>query len=187
MRFLVFVIFLVFLSGESFAGDRRDVDYSGPSNWNEFRAFVHNQQKEDEQAGLAYMISGAVAAIGGTVGYQQSEEIFSRTIFAITSNVGLAAIGLGATYYYTGNEMDSFFYAIDGSSLSLAEKNEVLQRFLLKEREEKEKRKWIRVATHALLAAANIYSATQEENSDVRSVFYFLGGANTLLAVTYSF
>lgn len=185
MKFLVMMMILL-LSNPSWAL-RRETTYSGVANWTEFRQYVLHQQQEDERAGVAYMISGTVAAIGGTIAYQQSEEIFSRTIFAITSNLGLAAIGLGATYYWTGNELDSFYYAIEGSSLSLAERNEVLQRFLFKQQEEKRKAKWIRVATHALLAAANIYGATQEENKEISSVFYFLGGANALLAVTYTF
>lgn len=185
MKFFLLMMILL-LSNPSWAL-KREVAYQGAANWTEFRQHVLHQQQEDERAGVAYMISGAVAAIGGTIAYQQSEEIFSRTIFAITSNLGLAAIGLGATYYWTGNELDSFFYAIEGSSLSLAERNEVLQRFLFKQQEEKRKAKWIRVATHALLAAANIYGATQEENKEISSVFYFLGGANALLAVTYTF
>lgn len=186
MRLILFSAFILFLSCASWAFER-EVSYDGTAQWNEFRHFVLEQQKEDERVGLGYMISGAVAAVGGSIGYHQSEEVFSRTVFAITSNVGLAAIGLGATYYWTGNEVDSFFYAIDGSSLSLAEKNEVLQRYLSKERQEKENRRWIRVATHALIAVANLYSASQEESSEVRSVFYFLGGANALLAISYSF
>nr|BFD60297.1 hypothetical protein CKG001_24040 [Bdellovibrio sp. CKG001] len=176
----------VLLSHPSWAM-KRETAYTGAVQWTEFRQYVLHQQQEDERTGVAYMISGAVAAIGGTIAYQQSEEVFSRTIFAITSNLGLAAIGLGATYYWTGNELDSFYYAIEGSSLSLAERNEVLQRFLYKQQEEKRKAKWIRVATHALLAAANIYGATQEENKEISSVFYFLGGANAVLALTYTF
>lgn len=183
--YLIVVAFLI--SSPAWAALQREKVYSGSANWTEFRQHVLHQQREDERAGIAYMISGAVAAIGGTIAYQQSEEVFSRTIFAITSNLGLAAIGLGATYYWTGNELDSFYYAIEGSSLSLAERNEVLERFLYKQQEEKRRAKWIRVATHALLAAANIYGATQEENKEISSVFYFLGGANAMLALTYTF
>lgn len=161
--------------------------YDGPGNWNEFRQFVHVHQEEKERKGLAFMISGTLAAIGGSVGYHDSEEVFSRTVFAITSNVGIGAIGLGATYYLTGSEAQSFYSSIEGSSLSPAQKNEVLQRFLQNERRERERRKWIRVATHALLATANFISASQEDSDEVRSVFYFLGGANTVLAITYSF
>lgn len=178
------IISLVSLSSVAF---ETDINYQGEAQWNEFRDFVLKQQAENETLGKAYMISGVLAAIGGSVGYYQSEEVFSRTVFAITSNLGIAAIGLGASYLWTGSQMDSFFYAIDGSSLSLHEKNEVLRRYLYKEQKEKEHRRWIKVATHALIAALNIYTASQETSPEVRSVFYFLGGANALLAVSYSF
>jgi hypothetical protein len=108
-------------------------------------------------------------------------------MYAVTANVGIAAVGLGATYYWTGNENDSFYQAIDGSSLSPQQKNEVLNRFLTRQRQEREHRRWIQVATHALVAAVNLYSAHQEENADIQSVFYFLGGANAILAISYAF
>lgn len=185
MKFMAMVLITIF-SFQAFAQER-ELDYDGAANWHDFRKYVLTQRELDEQKGLGYIVSGTVAAVGGAIGFYQSEEIFSRTVFAITSNIGLAAIGLGASYYWTGSSVDSFFYAIDGSSLSLAEKNEVLQRYLDKEREQKETRRWIRVATYSLLAAANLYSATQENSADVQSVFYFLAGANAILAISYSF
>lgn len=186
MKRLGVIVAVLLFTLQSFAQER-ELDYQGAANWNEFRKYVLQQRDEDEKKGLGYIISGGVAAVGGTIGFYQSEEVFSRTVFAITSNIGLAAIGLGASYYWTGSDVDSFFYAIDGSSLSLAERNEVLQRYLEKEREAKESRRWIRVATYSLIALANLYSATQEESADIQSVFYFLGGANALLAISYSF
>lgn len=183
------LLLFLFLGGAAQAGGLANSEehYEGPGKWSEFRQFVHEQQKEKERKGLAFMISGTLAAFGGTAGYHDSEEIFSRTVFAITSNVGIAAIGLGAAYYLTGSEAQSFYISIEGSSLSPSQKNEVLQRFLLNERRERERRKWIRVATHALLATANLISASQEESSEVQSVFCFLGGANLTLALAYSF
>lgn len=185
MKFMAIILVTVF-SFQALAQER-ELEYEGAANWNDFRKYVLNQQEQDQQKGMGYIISGTVAAVGGAIGFYQSEEVFSRTVFAITSNIGLAAIGVGASYYWTGSSVDSFFYAIDGSSLSLAEKNEVLQRYLDKEREEKENRRWIRVATYSLIAAANLYSASQEKSADIQSVFYFLSGANALLALSYSF
>lgn len=188
MKFLILILSsIVSFTSLSSAAYDADMNYQGEAQWNEFRDFALKQQAESENLGKAYMISGVLAAIGGSVGYYQSEEVFSRTVFAITSNLGIAAIGLGASYLWTGSQMDSFFYAIDGSSLSLHEKNEVLRRYLYKEQKEKEHRRWIRVATHALISALNIYTANQETSPEVRSVFYFLGGANALLALSYSF
>lgn len=182
-----FVILLIFAFQAKALAVNRAADYRGPMEWSEFQDYVLHQQKEEERLGTAYMISGALAVIGGTVGYTESDDMFSRTIFALTSNIGIAGLGLGATYYFTDSSLDSFFYAVNGANLSLSEKNELLQRYLRKEREERERRNWIRVTTHALLAAANLYSGSREESGEARSFLYFLGGANAVLAVTYSF
>ena len=188
--FLLLISITVVLFGQSsFALFERDQEseFNGPTQWNEFRTFVLQEQDRDKERGLSYMISGGIAAIGGTLAYHGTEEPFGRAMYAVTANVGIAAVGLGATYYWTGNENDSFYQAIDGSSLSPQQKNEVLNRFLTRQRQEREHRRWIQVATHALVAAVNLYSAHQEENADIQSVFYFLGGANAILAISYAF
>lgn len=179
-------ILLLFISFSAQAS-HWDEERRTPENWNEFQSFIEKEEIENSRRGLAFMISGTLATLGGSVGYHESEEVLSRTIFALTSNIGLVAIGLGASYYFTGSEVDSFYYAINGSSLSLKQKNEVLQRYMQHQREEKDRRRWIRVATHSLIAVANFYSAAKEDNEQIRSVFYFLGGANTLMAISYSF
>lgn len=184
MFFLTFTLLFASSFSRAFS---QDITYQGQTQWNEFREFVLRQEEENKILGQAYIISGLLAAIGGSVGYYEAEEVFSRTVFAITSNLGIAAIGLGASYLWTGSQADSFFYAIDKSSLSPQQKNEVLRRYLDREQKEKEHRRWIKVATHSLIAALNIYTASQESSDEVRSVFYFLGGANALLAISYSF
>ncbi len=185
MRFFILGLFLLAASwGE--AKEKQDY-YDGVAQWKEFKEFVVEQRAEDEKLGLSYMISGAVATVGGVYGYYAAEEVFSRSMFAVTSTIGLAAIGLGASYYWTGNEYDSFYYALEGSGLSLSQRNKVLQRYLEKEKVEREHRKWIRVATHALIATVNIYGATHESNNDAKAIFWFLGGTNAILAVSYSF
>lgn len=183
------LIFVLLLAQNSWAVLDRDqeAEFHGPTQWKEFRAFVLEEHERDQERGLSYMISGGIAALGGTLAYNGTEEPFGRAMYAITANVGIAAIGLGATYYWTGNENDSFYQAIEGSSLSPQQKNEVLNRFLTRQRQEREHRRWIQVATHALVAAVNLYSAHQEQNADIQSVFYFLGGANAILAISYAF
>lgn len=183
----VFIVgFLILTSCLSEAKERQSY-YDGGAQWKEFKEFVIDQRVEDEKLGLSYMISGAVATVGGVYGYYAAEEVFSRSMFAITSTIGIAAIGLGASYYWTGNEYDSFYYALEGSGLSVTERNKILQRYLEKEKAERENRKWIRVATHALIAAVNFYGASQESNNDAKAIFLFLGGANAVLAVSYGF
>lgn len=180
MRMLLSFIFIFCFSISALADE-------SPANWQEFKAFVEEEEMENSRRGLAYMISGGLAALGGSVGYQESEEVLSRTIFAITSNIGLTAIGLGASYYFTGTEANAFYYSLENSSLSLKQKNEVLMKYLKYQREERERQRWIRVATHSLLAVANFYSGSREDHAQIKSMFYFLGTANTLLAISYSF
>lgn len=161
--------------------------YQGLPEWSQFGQFVKEQKEQDERLGLSYMISGGIAAVGGVAGYDLSSDPLSRSVYAITSTVGIAAIGLGASYYWTGNEYDSFFYALEHSNISIQEKNRILQRYLEKEQEKREARRWIRVVTHSLIAVANFYSASRETNGDVKPVFIFLGTVNTVLAVSYAF
>ncbi|WP_413560452.1 hypothetical protein [Bdellovibrio sp. HCB209] len=188
MRSLLLVLsFIVFTTSQAQAFMSGDAHYQGLPEWSQFGKFVKEQQEEDERLGLSYMISGGIAAIGGVVGYDQSEDALSRSVYAITSTVGIAAIGLGASHYWTGNEYDSFFYALEHSNISAQEKNRILQRYLEKEKEKRESRRWIRVVTHSLIAIANFYSASRETNGDVKPVFVFLGTVNTVLAVSYSF
>lgn len=187
MRFIVFLFFILALcGGQAFAKTESD-HYHGVPQWTEFRQFMREQEAQDETLGLSYMISGSIAAVGGVIGYDRAEDPLSRSVYAITSTVGLAAIGLGASYYWAGNDYSSFYYAIEGSGVSLQERNRILQRYMEKEKEIRETRKWIRVVTHALIATTNFYSACHEKNTEVKPVFVFLGLANAVLAVSYTF
>ncbi|MBX3041298.1 MAG: hypothetical protein KF789_11385 [Bdellovibrionaceae bacterium] len=164
-----------------------DVVYDGPADWSKFDQFMIDRQKEDEITGLSYLLSGALATIGGNLGYYSSSDSFSRGAYALTQSVGIVAIGYGASIYWNGNEFDSFYRAVRDSSLSSAQKTELLQRFLSNEKTQRERTRWIRMGTHALLAVVNFYSASQEKDKDVKNVFQFLGGVNALLAFTYAF
>lgn len=164
-----------------------DVIYDGPADWSKFDQFMIDRQKEDEITGLSYLLSGALATIGGNIGYYSSSDSFSRGAYALTQSVGIVAIGYGASIYWNGNEFDSFYRAVRDSSLTPLQKTEILQKFLSNEKSQRERTRWIRMGTHALLAAVNFYSASQEKDKDVKSIFQFLGGVNALLAFTYAF
>lgn len=164
-----------------------DVNYKGPPQWESFEAFMHERQRQDEITGLSYMLSGAAATIGGVVGYYSSDDTLSRGLYAVAQTVGVAAIGYGATDYWIGNEYNSFFHAVEGSSLTAQQKGELLQRFLEKEREEKDKARWIKIVTHSLIAAVNLYSSAHEPDRNMKNILDFLAGANVVLALSYTF
>ena len=86
-----------------------------------------------------------------------------------------------------GNEYTSFYKAVDGSKLSPIQKTDILKRFLDQEKAENNRRRWIKVATHALIAASNFYSASRDDDKNIKGVLNFLGAMNVAIAVTYSF
>ena len=51
---------------------------------------------------------------------------------------------------------------------------------------EKQQR-FVRALTHGMIAALNIYGATQQTNDTVKNALYFLGGVNTLAAISFAF
>lgn len=164
-----------------------EVAYEGPVQWEAFNKYMQERQKEDRVTGMSYIISGTIATAGGLAGYYNSEDSFSRGVYAIAQSVGVAAIGYGANRYWNGNEYNSFFYAVEGARLTPAQKAELLKRFLEKEKEEREKSRWIKIATHSLIAVVNLYSASHEEDKNVRGVLNFLAGTNAIIAFSYAF
>lgn len=164
-----------------------DVIYDGPSDWTLFDQFMKKQEEEDQIKGLSYLVSGTLATVGGSIGYYESSDTFSRGAYALTQSLGILAIGYGASIYWTGNEFGSFYTAVKDSNLTNAQRNELLARFLKAEQIRYERDQAIRMSTHFLLAAVNFYASTRETDKDVKKLFQFLGGINLFLALTYAF
>lgn len=164
-----------------------EIGYLGPVDWDSFHSYMSKRQREDHVLGTSYMISGVIATVGGVVGYYSSSDPLSRGVYAVAQSVGVAAIGYGANVYWIGNEYNSFYHAIEGSSLTREQKAEVLIRYLAQDREYRKKANWIQVATHSLIAVVNFYSAYREEDRTVRNLLYFLGGTNAAIAFSYAF
>lgn len=161
--------------------------YEGPANWSDFELYMQERERHDRLRGLGYMLSGAVATLGGLAGYNSSEDSFGRAVYAVSQTVGIAAVGYGASVYWNGNEYDSFYGAIKNSSLSVDQKTELLQRYLALERRERERNRWIQFGTSVLLAVVNFSSAEREKDPNVKGVLQFLGGVNAVIALSYTF
>lgn len=186
LKFLVMVV-LSGVSSSALALSDLDDGYLGPAQWTTFDEYMKERNEDDRVRGLSYIFSGAIATIGGVVGYSSSTDSLSRGLYVITQSVGVAVIGYGANTYWLGNEYSSFYHALDGSSLSPAQKAEVLQRFLERDRAQRRRANWIKIATHSLIAVANLYSASHEEDKTVRGVLHFLAGTNAVIAFSYAF
>jgi hypothetical protein len=184
---VLFMMVVVCASASPAKAFAQDEGYQGPVRWDSFHKYMEERNEEDRVRGVSYMISGAIATLGGVAGYYSSTDSLSRGIYAIAQSVGVAAIGYGANTYWIGNEYNSFYYAVQGSSLSPEQKAELLQRFLDRESDQRRKATWIKIATHSLLAVANLYSAAHETDTTVKGVLGFLAGTNAVIAFSYAF
>jgi hypothetical protein len=189
MKNILIILLFAIVNFNTFSAKAESLDsgYEGPIQWGAFRKYMDDRREDDQIKGLSYIISGTLATVGGVIGYHNSEDSFSRGVYVVAQSVGVAAIGYGANTYWNGNEYNSFYYALEGAHLSSAQKGELLQRFLEKEKEECRKSRWIKIATHSLIAVVNLYSASHEEDKNVRSVLGFLAGANAIIAFSYAF
>jgi hypothetical protein len=165
----------------------KSIQHKAPSSWSEFEEMMNQQLQKNEVTGVSYMLSGAATLIGGLAGAQGAQDIYSRSVFALVQSFGVTAIGYGAGIYWNGGSYNSFYLAVRDSSLNANQKNELLRNYLNYEKQEKERERWIKAGTHFLLTALNAYSASKEENKDVKGIFQFLAGANLVIGLTYSF
>ncbi|RYF53472.1 MAG: hypothetical protein EOO39_40730 [Cytophagaceae bacterium] len=184
---VVFIVLLMLLKVGVAYAMIEDQGYQGPVQWDSFHRYMQERNEDDQIKGISYMVSGAIATVGGVAGYYASNDTLSRGIYAVAQSVGVAAIGYGANTYWIGNEYNSFHYALEGSSLSPGQKSELLSRFLERDRDQRQKANWIKIATHSLIALANLYSASHEEDKTVRGVLHFLAGTNAVIAFSYAF
>lgn len=167
--------------------DEMVVDYEGPAAWTSFDDYMRKRALEDERTGLSYIISGALATVGGFAGYASADDAASRGVYALTQSVGLSALGYGAAVYLNGNNYNSFYRSLRDAPLTPSQKTEILRRFLEEEKARRENTRWIRVGTHSLLAIVNLISADREKDEGVRGVLHFLGGVNAVFALSYAF
>jgi hypothetical protein len=187
-QWIQFILLGIILLSTQFVMASSDQDgYQGSAQWESFAKYMEHRQQQDEILGASYLISGTVATLGGIVGFYNSEDPFSRGVYAVAQSVGVAAIGVGASHYWIGNEYNSFFHAVDGAPLTAAQKNDLLQRYLERDREVRQKTRWIKVITHSLIATVNLYNSTRESDRNVRGVLQFLAGTNAVIAASYAF
>lgn len=182
----VFLIVFVFTSMPAAGGENKR--YVGEPEWDHFSRFVEEQDDRDRRQGTAYMVSGALAVIGGTIGYQQTQDPFARTVFTISQSMGIAAIGYGAYMLEVGHEDGAFYRAVDRTpGLSPAQKNGLLANYLAEKNANQKKAKLIKAFTHGFIAALNFYNGSKQTDSNLQSVHYFIGGLNLVAAVSFSF
>lgn len=187
MRKLLALFLTIVLTLPAHAWQAVEVRYEGPESWTNFETYMREREHADRIEGLSYMIGGSIATLGGVAGYYSATDVLSRGVFAVSQTLGVVSIGYGASIYWNGNDYSSFYRAVRDSSLTPAQKTEVLKNFLENEREARVRSEWIGFGTQLLLATVNFYSASKEKDRDLRNLFQLMGALNIGIAFAYVF
>lgn len=144
---------------------------------------IHEKRTVD---GSAYMISGGIALGLSIPAYYASRDVFARSVYSLGQTLGIAAIGYGSYLKLIDDDTTRFYQLISVTDLK-PEQRESLSFHYLKETASMAKRaRRIRVITHGLTAALNFLNGATSDNSNLKTALYFLGGINSLAAISFS-
>lgn len=157
------------------------------TGWGQFDDFMKEGERRDKEIGWSYILSGVLVAAGGTLGAQATEDVGSKMVFGLSASLGVGAAGYGIIKLYNGSESKNFYETLKESSLSLAQKDELVRRYLMKEREKDQIMRTTRIVTHLVAAGLNFYAASQEKDQNAKNFLQLFAGVNCALALAYTF
>lgn len=156
-------------------------------NWPKFESSMALKQNKDYVDGLSYIISGSIALVGGFVGQGITQDPLEKGVYTLFQTIGIASIGYGAYSWKLGDE-DRFFYdSVRNANLTATDRNAILRSYYHQKKVRERHERDIKAVTHSLIAAVNIYNASQQSKGSVQNGLYFIGGVNLLAAITFSF
>lgn len=157
-------------------------------SWSQFEDDVREQTRRDKVNGISYIISGSLAFGGGLIGSGVADDEIEKGIYSVFQTIGVASAGYGLYLWSIGGyERDLHSLLSQTRGLSELEKTMILRTYYRHKREKERKERLIKAITHGLIAGLNIYSATQQDDKDLRTVLYFVGGVNFLAAASFTF
>lgn len=187
MTKFVLIFSLIFSGFHASAKTSRDEQLQATADWRSFEEIVEQARAEDRTLGTSYLLSGALVALGGVAGAQSAGDDTSKLMFTLSQSLGIAGIGYGIAKLSFGNQYNSLYDALRDTSLTKEQRDQIVRIFMEREREKQQSMKHIKIITHILLGAVNLYAASKEENSNSKTFLQFFGGANFALAAAYTF
>lgn len=187
MKVLILLFFFAFSSWSHAGYQLRDLDLQDASTWEEFRSIIQKQEESEKLNGQAYMISGALLVLGGMVGYHNAHTSVEKLAYSVTQSLGVAGVGYGAFLSAVGSPPRRFYQTVEASQgLSAQNKNELVRNYVTYLKEDRSNEKMIKIVTHALVSAVNIYNGMREQG-ELRQGLIALGGIHALAAISISF
>ncbi|MBC7419855.1 MAG: hypothetical protein H7328_03920 [Bdellovibrio sp.] len=156
--------------------------------WTDYDQVAARAAAADRTNGISYIISGGVALVGGIAGANVTSDPLEKGVYALFQTIGIASIGYGAYKWKIGDEDRLLMNSLhDSRDLSDAQKISFLKVYNDQKKELLRQERYIKAITHGLIAALNIYNASQQTQDGVKNTLYFVGGANLLASLSYTF
>lgn len=187
MKLLIIFITSLLIATPGFARKNLETNFQEVSDWNNFDRVMKEAEERDKRIGWSYLISGALVGIGGTLGAQNATDTGSKLVYGLSASFGLGAAGYGALRLINGNSYTSFYNSLRLSSLTPAQRDELVRNYIDQERERERIIKITRIVSHVIIGGLNFYSASKEEDKNTKTFFQFLGTVNLAMALTYTF
>lgn len=189
-NFKYLVILILISTSVSFAQEKKSNfrNKTIEMEWTDYDQVAARAAAADRTNGISYIISGGVALVGGIAGANVTSDPLEKGVYALFQTIGIASIGYGAYKWKIGDEDRLLMNSLhDSRDLSDAQKISFLKVYNDQKKELLRQERYIKAITHGLIAALNIYNASQQTQDGVKNTLYFVGGANLLASLSYTF
>ncbi len=117
-----------------------------------------------------------------------ASDPLEQGIYSLFQSIGIASIGFGAYKWKVGDENRLIITSLKNSQdLSDEQKYKFIMTYNLEKAETDVSDKKIRAITHGLIALLNFYNASQYSHESVKNTLVFIGTANLLASLSYTF
>jgi hypothetical protein len=203
MRF--FLPLLIFIMATSYAQANEDDIFREPQSsslptyaqwserksadsWAGYHRLYLKKMQEDRTQGLSYVISGSLAIAGGLVGDVVTKDPIEKGIYALFQTIGIASVGYGAYKWKVGDSDRQLIETLQ-TTQGMNDQDRVvfLKNYYAHKKEYEKQERFIKAITHGMIAALNFYNSSQQKQEGVKNTLLFIGGANFLASMSYTF
>jgi hypothetical protein len=144
-------------------------------------------ERKSNYEGWGYLISGVVALGVSVPAYYVSDDVFAKAVYSVTETLSVAAIGYGSYQLLVDDDMTRYIRIVRSvPGLSSAQRDQFAMSYLRESADRARNVRRIRVISHGLTAALNFVNAFTSSNDNLSQALYFVGGVNTLAAVSFA-
>ena len=191
-RTLNFCLHLVLLGLACLAHADIPIDFDPNPNYKSWEAFEKSillETSVDTKKGKSQILSGTLALVAGLIGAGATDDPIEKGVYSIFQSLGITSIGFGYYDQVVGSEDRKLYEMIKqpSNNLTTAQKDEIVRNYLSVHQEFTKKENRVKLTTFSLLAITYLYNGSRVQNESIRNSFYFIGGINALVALSFAF